>query len=38
MKSRKEIEERINKLDKNLALTAKHHDKYVALYRKALNS
>lgn len=38
MKTLEEIQERINKLEKRLHLTAKHHDKYVALYRKSLNS
>ena len=38
MKTREQIQERINKLDKKLFLTAKHHDKYVELYRKACNS
>ena len=38
MKTREQIQERINKLEKNLALTAKHHDKYVELYKKSLNS
>lgn len=38
MKTKEQIQERINKLEKNLALTAKHHDKYVELYHKACNS
>lgn len=38
MKSEKEIKERINKLEKRLSLTAKHHDKYVELYKKSMNS
>lgn len=38
MKTREQIQERINKLDKKIYLTAKHHDKYVELYRKALAS
>lgn len=38
MKTRKQIQERINKLDKKLSLTVKHHDKYVELYHKACDS
>ena len=38
MKTKEQIQERINKLEKNLALTAKHHDKYVELYKKSLSS
>lgn len=38
MKTREQIQERINKLDKKLSLTAKHHDKYVELYHKACDS
>ena len=38
MKTKEQIQERINKLEKKLALTAKHYDKYVELYKKSLNS
>ena len=38
MKTKEQIQARINKLDKKLSLTAKHHDKYVELYKKAMNS
>lgn len=38
MKTKEQIQERINKLKKRLSLTAKHHDKYVELYHKACDS
>lgn len=38
MKTQEQIQERINKLEKRLSITAKHHDKYVKLYHKACNS
>lgn len=38
MRSESEIQERINKLEKRLSLTAKHQDKYVELYKKSLSS
>lgn len=38
MKTIEQIQARINKLEKRLSLTAKHHDKYVELYHKACNS
>lgn len=38
MKTKKQIQERINKLEKKLSLIAKHHDKYVKLYHKACDS
>ena len=38
MKKLEQIQERINKLEKRLSLTAKHHDKYVELYYKACDS
>lgn len=38
MKTLEEIQERINKLDKKLSLTVKHHDKYVELYKKSMGS
>ena len=31
MKTKEQIQERVNKLKKLLAQTAKHHDKYVEL-------
>ena len=38
MKTKEQIQERVNKLKKLLAQTAKHHDKYVELYHKACDS
>ena len=38
MKTKKQIQARIDKLNKKLSLTAKHHDKYVELYKKSLSS
>ena len=32
MKTKKQIQERINKLEKRLSIIAKHHDKYIELY------
>lgn len=38
MKTKKQIQARIDKLDKKLSLIVKHHDKYVKLYHKACDS
>lgn len=38
MKTKKQIQARIDKLNKKLSLIAKHHDKYVELYHKACDS
>lgn len=38
MKTREQIQEQINKLNKKLSLTVKHYDKYVELYKKSLSS
>ncbi len=38
MKTEEDIKERINKLKMRLNMTAKHHDKYVELYKKSMSS
>lgn len=38
MRSEDEIRERINKLKTRLSIVAKHHDKYVELYKKSMSS
>ena len=38
MKTKEQIQERINKLEKRLSIIAKHHDKYLELYHKACDS
>lgn len=38
MKTREQIQERINTLDRKLSLIVKHHDKYVELYKKSMDS
>ena len=38
MKTKEEIQERLNKLEKELSLINKHHEKYVKLFHKACNS
>lgn len=38
MKTKEQIQARIDKLDKKLSLIVKHHDKYVELYKKSMGS
>ena len=38
MKTEEKIKKRINKLEVRLNITAKHHDKYVELYKKSMSS